>query len=280
MDVKIRKNNYGEYIILDADNFREGIAVIANNAIHQIQLRGSNNNKFDFSILLPVAELIEVLSFSGFGSICEINNLEVLYSFKKLQTLFFHEKECFSLDISRFENLISLGTFYWNGISSLFNSNSIGKLALSGFNDNTLRKMVSLRNLNELHISQSRLLSLEHIEECVSLSKLTLTYNSLLINASSINETSLKELRIEKCRNLHKASYLFNNTSIEELYLDVVDSLYFVPSMKNLKKIYFLNCKDGNLQPLLESQSLEIIYFPSNRKHYTHKLQEIKELRK
>lgn len=248
MDVKIRKNNYGEYIILDADNFREGIAVIANNAIHQIQLRGSNNNKFDFSILLPVTELIEVLSFSGFGSICEINNLEVLYSLKKLQTLFFHEKECFSLDISRFENLISLGTFYWNGISSLFNSNSIKKLVLSGFNDNNLRKMVSLRNLNELHLSQSRLLSLEHIEECVSLSRLTLTYNSLLINASFINETNLKELRIEKCRNLHKASYLFNNTSIEELYLDVVDSLYFVPSMKNLKKIYFLNCKDGNLQ--------------------------------
>lgn len=247
MNVKIRKNNYGEYVILDADNFREGITVIANNDIHQLQLRGSFNDKFDFCFLLPIAELINVLSFSGFDSVCEIKNLEVLYSLKKLHTLFFFEKECFEIDVSRFENLTSLGTFYWEGISRLFNSNSLEKLVLSGFNDDNLCKMVSLCNLKELHLYQSKLLSLEYIEECANLLKLTLVNNPLLINASSISKTDIKELRIEKCKKLHEASYLFNNTSIEELFLDVVDSLYFVPSMKSLRKIYFLNCKDGNL---------------------------------
>lgn len=84
--------------------------------------------------------------------------------------------------------------------------------------------------------------------------------------------------RIEKCKQLTYLSFLADNSTIKDLQVSDVNSLEFVKSMKNLHKINFWNCKNGDLSPLLECPSLREVSFHPERRHYSHKKDEINNL--
>lgn len=136
-----------------------------------------------------------------------------------------------------------------------------------------------MQNLEILHIYSSQIQSLNGVER-LSIRELCLARNNKLEDIHQINEvSSLESLQIEGCKRLENFSVLKGNTHIEDLFIDKLDSIDFVESMPHLKKINFWNCKDGNMAPLLKSQSLEVVNFYPNKKHYTHTLKEIEEIR-
>lgn len=98
-------------------------------------------------------------------------------------------------------------------------------------------------------------------------------------NISSLSELNkLETLYIEKCKLLGGFGFLTGNKTIKNLFLSEVDSLDFIPTMKSIKNLKFWELKDGNLTYLLNSPSLEKVEFYPQKKHYTHKKEEINSL--
>lgn len=284
MDFRIRENNNGRYIIIDANDFKEGINFFAKqNDLFQIQLRGAYGGEkqiLDFSGFRNIANQLKVLSFSGFNGKLEIiEEFDSIYSLEKLEKLFINDKHNFKLDVSKFSGLKELGIVFSSKVEGLENLSNVNKIVISGgYPKIDLTFLQALESIEELHIyKSSKLESLKGIEHLKNLKKLKLAYNGKLENIKMLEETNLKSLHIEKCKQLSDFSYLSNNNSIEELFIDNLDSLTFISNMSSLYKINFMLSKDGDMTPLLGSKQLKQINFHPNKKHYTHTIEEVIE---
>lgn len=80
---------------------------------------------------------------------------------------------------------------------------------------------------------------------------------------------ALATLKIMKCRKLTSLGFLRDNPSIAFLYAATIDSLDFIPSMSRLAYLGFEKLGDGDLGPVLESESLRDVGF-TPKKHYSH----------
>ena len=96
-----------------------------------------------------------------------------------------------------------------------------------------------------------------------------------LTNIDVINSTKIQKLYIERCSKIKDLSFLEGNCNLNDVFIDNVESIRFVPSLFNLEKFRFWNCIDGDLKPLLSNNHLIYIYFYPNKRHYTHSLNEI-----
>ena len=202
-------------------------------------------------------------------------NFDSIYNLKEMRNICFQDKQKFTIDISRFTKLQHLGSDYWKGLVNLDKAYSLTSMVICKYPFSNLSLFSELRNLQILHIYSSQIRSLDGIEK-LPIKELCLAINNKLEDIHKINEIStLERLDIERCKMLTDFTFLRGNPYIQDLLIDKPDSIDFIMSMPNLKKINFWNCKDGNMNPLLQSQSLEIINFYPNKKHYTHTIEEI-----
>ena len=279
LDKTIRENLDGNYLTIHVEDFQEGIKYAAQIKIRQIHLIGSPAKDVivDFKELDNLSETLQVISF--IQDIGNVVNFESIYNLKEMRKVYFQDKQKFTFDISRFTKLQHLGSDYWDGLINLDKAYSLTSLVICKYPFPDLLLLSALRNLEILHIYSSQIQSLYGVER-LSIRKLCLARNNKLEDIHQINEvSSLESLQIEGCRRLENFSVLKGNSHIEDLFIDKLDSIDFVESMPHLKKINFWNCKDGNMSPLLKSQSLEVVNFYPNKKHYTHTLKEIEEVR-
>ena len=279
LDKTIRENLDGNYLTIHVEDFQEGIKYAAQIKIRQIHLIGSPAKDVivDFKELDNLSETLQVISF--IQDIGNVVNFESIYNLKEMRKVYFQDKQKFTFDISRFTKLQHLGSDYWDGLINLDKAYSLNSLVICKYPFPDLLLLSALRNLEILHIYSSQIQSLYGVER-LSIRKLCLARNNKLEDIHQINEvSSLESLQIEGCRRLENFSVLKGNSHIEDLFIDKLDSIDFVESMPHLKKINFWNCKDGNMSPLLKSQSLEVVNFYPNKKHYTHTLKEIEEVR-
>ena len=279
LDKTIRENLDGDYLTIHVENFKEGVEYAAQKKLQQIHLIGgrAKNVIVDFKELNKLSETLQDISF--IQDIGNVINFESIYNLKEMRKVYFQDKQKFTFDISRFTKLQHLGSDYWNGLTNLDKAYSLNSLVICKYPFPDLLLLSALRNLEILHIYSSQIQSLNGVER-LSIRELCLARNNKLEDIHQINEvSSLESLQIEGCRRLENFSVLKGNSHIEDLFIDKLDSIDFVESMPHLKKINFWNCKDGNMSPLLKSQSLEVVNFYPNKKHYTHTLKEIEEVR-
>jgi internalin A len=280
MDLTVRENLDGKYLTIYANEFKESIEYAAQIKIEQIQLRcvlGRENigTIVDFKELEKLAEHLRVISFASVAD--NVVNFESIYSLKNIEKIYFLDKQKFIIDISKFPKIIHLGSDYWKGLVNVSKAYSLTSLVLSKLPDINLKQISALKNLKILHIYSSKIQNLEGIERLPT-EKISLARNNLLENIQSINELkTLKALDIEKCKLLNDFSFLSGNNTIEELFIDNLKSIKFISTLKKLKKINFWNCNDGDMNPLLESRSLEQINFYPNKKNYSHTIEQIIE---
>lgn len=62
------------------------------------------------------------------------------------------------------------------------------------------------------------------------------------------------------------------------MFISELESLDFLPEMKNIEDIFFWNVKDDNLNYILESRSLKEFNFTPEKKYYTHKHDDLLKL--
>src|SRR5207248_30578 len=90
---------------------------------------------------------------------------------------------------------------------------------------------------------------------------------------------SLTTLTINKCPRLRDLSFLVDHPSLNSLTVDVMETVTFVPSLRQLSYVAFGNVLDGDLKPLVKSKSLrDVAFYPAKRKHYSHSLEELKDI--
>ena len=275
LDKTIRENLDGKYLTIHTEHFREGIEYAAKIRIQQILLIGrqASDITVDFKEFDKLSKSLRVISF--IQDIGNVLNFDSIYNLKEMRNICFQDKQKFTIDISRFTKLQHLGSDYWKGLVNLDKAYSLTSMVICKYPFSNLSLFSELRNLQILHIYSSQIRSLDGIEK-LPIKELCLAINNKLEDIHKINEIStLERLDIERCKMLTDFTFLRGNPYIQDLLIDKPDSIDFIMSMPNLKKINFWNCKDGNMNPLLQSQSLEIINFYPNKKHYTHTIKEI-----
>ena len=275
LDKTIRENLDGKYLTIHTEHFREGIEYAAKIKIQQILLIGrqASDITVDFKEFDKLSKSLRVISF--IQDIGNVLNFDSIYNLKEMRNICFQDKQKFTIDISRFTKLQHLGSDYWKGLVNLDKAYSLTSMVICKYPFSNLSLFSELRNLQILHIYSSQIRSLDGIEK-LPIKELCLAINNKLEDIHKINEIStLERLDIERCKMLTDFTFLRGNPYIQDLLIDKPDSIDFIVYMPNLKKINFWNCKDGNMNPLLQSQSLEIINFYPNKKHYTHTIEEI-----
>lgn len=275
LDKTIRENLDGKYLTIHTEHFCEGIEYAAKIRIQQILLIGrqASDITVDFKEFDKLSKSLRVISFiQDMGNVL---NFDSIYNLKEMRNICFQDKQKFTIDISRFTKLQHLGSDYWKGLVNLDKAYSLTSMVICKYPFSNLSLFSELRNLQILHIYSSQIRSLDGIEK-LPIKELCLAINNKLEDIHKINEIStLERLDIERCKMLTDFTFLRGNPYIQDLLIDNPDSINFIGYMPNLKKINFWNCKDGNMNPLLQSQSLEIINFYPNKKHYTHTIKEI-----
>ncbi|KQB37439.1 hypothetical protein [Flavobacterium aquidurense] len=282
MDLKIRENDNGKYVVIYSNNFSEGIDFVFQNKISQIQLKGTVGKieqKIDFSLIEKVSNQIKILTISNLND-TQIENLESIYNLIFLEILFVPEKLNFKLDILKFENLIQFGGVFSPKILNLNKHEKLQSLVISsGYPTENLDFLCNLKYVQKLHLYKAnKLENLKGIEKLSSLFEISIGYNSKITSVLEINDSKVEKLIIEKCKNLLDFSFLKENKHIKELFIDNIKSIEFITAMPNLEIINFWDCKDGNMRPLLEAKKLKQINFYPNKKHYSHTIEEIIEI--
>ena len=192
LDKNIRENIDGKYLTIYADDFLEGIEFARQIKISQIQfVNMSNDILIDFINIEKLSEYLQVISFVGIWE--NISNLNSIYSLKNIKKIYIQQKQKFTIDISKFPNIIHLGCEYWRGI--LFEN------ALSLTSNNNLQQLKKLKKLNALHIYCSKIKELKGIEY-LPIEILYLARNKYLEDNLTIHQLpQLIKLTIEKCSN-------------------------------------------------------------------------------
>ena len=279
LDKTIRENLEGNYLTIHVENFQEGVEYAAKIEIQQILLIGTlaNETLVDFNAFNKLSKSLRIISF--IQDIGNAINLESIYNLKELREITFQKKQKFELDISKFPKLEHFGGEYWKGLINLEKAYTLTSMVIRKYPYPDLENVSNLQKMERLHIYSSQIKSLDGVER-LPIRELCLAKNNKLEDIHKINEvSSLESLQIEGCKRLENFTFLKGNPNIEDLFIDKLDSIDFVEFMPNLKKINFWNCKDGNMTPLLRSQSLEVVSFYPNKKHYTHTLKEVEEIR-
>ena len=279
LDKTIRENLEGNYVTIHVENVQEGVEYAAKIEIQQILLIGTlaNETLVDFNAFNKLSKSLRIISF--IQDIGNAINLESIYNLKELREITFQKKQKFELDISKFPKLEHFGGEYWKGLINLEKAYTLTSMVIRKYPYPDLENVSNLQKMERLHIYSSQIQSLDGVER-LPIRELCLAKNNKLEDIHKINEvSSLESLQIEGCKRLENFTFLKGNPNIEDLFIDKLDSIDFVEFMPNLKKINFWNCKDGNMTPLLRSQSLEVVNFYPNKKHYTHTLKEVEEIR-
>ena len=279
LDKTIRENLEGNYLTIHVENFQEGVEYAAKIEIQQILLVGTlaNETLVDFNAFNKLSKSLRIISF--IQDIGNAINLESIYNLKELREITFQKKQKFELDISKFPKLEHFGGEYWKGLINLEKAYTLTSMVIRKYPYPDLENVSNLQKMERLHIYSSQIQSLDGVER-LPIRELCLAKNNKLEDIHKINEvSSLESLQIEGCKRLENFTFLKGNPNIEDLFIDKLDSIDFVEFMPHLKKINFWNCKDGNMTPLLRSQSLEVVNFYPNKKHYTHTLKEVEEIR-
>ncbi|MEK4425953.1 hypothetical protein [Solibacillus sp. FSL K6-1523] len=269
------------YFEIDPLFLVEGLLIAEKENYHSIRITSMNSR----------ADLKCHLDFSSFNNKTFIKRLRIGDSFKLLG---YQNIEALStltnlteitlaqpinLDLNYFEKLqevVIKKDSYFN-LDKLVNLKSLYAIRYINLD---CKEFCSLKSLEYLRLDNStKLISLTGIEDLDSLKECMFQYLNNLEDAHALSKLKgLERLYIEKCKKFTDLSFLKGNSTIKDLLISDVDSLEFVKSMKNLQKINFWNCKDGDLSPLLECPSLREVSFHPEKRHYSHKRDEINNL--
>ncbi len=276
-------NDRINFLEIDPSHLYEGLKFAKENKYFSIRIKQL--------IVGTVSSLVDIKELSNLDKIQRLDiqedviipqklDLEPIYSLKQLREFYFENKNI-KPDFSKLTQLDNLCFKYHKGIKNLSSLKNLKDLLIFSLNMPNCEILSELLSLEKLRLTRGSFNSLQGIENLKNIKKLKVTYNTKLNDAKAlISLPELENLHIEKCKNLTDFSFLKGNPYIKELFIDTLNSLDFIPTMPNLEKIKFWNCIDGNMQPLLESKNLKEIYFYPNKKHYTHTVEEIKEIYK
>jgi protein phosphatase 1 regulatory subunit 7 len=145
----------------------------------------------------------------------------------------------------------------------------------------SLRALSSLDNLEELHVIQSPLMSIEGIEAFARLKKLELSYCRKLVDVGALSKRvdSLEELEFGHCKNVANVASVSVLRRLRKLVLTecgMVPSVDFIRQLRLLEFFSFVgtNVLDGDMTPCFGLRYAGFL----NKRHYSHTFEEVRQI--
>jgi hypothetical protein len=185
-------------------------------------------------------------------------------------------KELAPIDYAKFKVLKELGVIGGKDLIGTEKVSTLEILQLGLWNSEELPENIGRITARKVKISVAKkLTSIEPLWDARKLTDLTLQRLPALTVDTEINRLPLVSLWVEKC----DAWTDFRNLrvdSLRKLLVSKVESLRFIKQLKHLEDLNFWECVDGDLTPVLEHPTLTKVSFVPERKHYSHKLAELR----
>jgi hypothetical protein len=277
-NVRIRKDDDGESVSISADYIKDSVDYINEHGIKKVSI-DYNLDHLDFLSECPELESISIGEEN-------LKDATGLYHLKNIKSLSVNDTRP-SLVID-FEKLPSLEVFWGKlpnkatGVETLAN---LKEMRLWSYKPKTqnLEAFSKLRNLKSLELIQSAITSLKGAEGLTSLEKLGLYYLRTFNDLKAVKYLSktLRVLEIENCKKISEFTPIGELKGLEELRMmdcGEIESIQFVHQLHKLRMLAFsgTTIMDGDLSLCEE---IEHVYF-TQKKHYTHRLQEYSAVRK
>lgn len=277
----MKKHTYNDSINMyeiDPNYLEEGIRTAEKKNFNSIRIKRLSedpNFKYELDFLsLQNKTFIKKLIIDNSLKFAGIKNIEAIYSLQELNDLALALP--INIDFSKLKQIekLYLNNESYKNLNSLVN---LKQLYLSRYTKTTCLEFTELKELIFLRLDYSKnLISLDGLQELENLKRCWLMNNSNLQDANSLAQlNNLEWLDIEGSKKMTDYSFLNNNNSIKKLLISDLDSLDFVRNMNKLERINFWNCKNGDLSPLLECPTLKEVSFHPEKRHYSHKKDEI-----
>lgn len=274
---KFRYNSFIGYLEIDPQYLKSGLSYAQKHLCLNIRIISLNhdtdeNCALDFSPFKDLIFIKKLIIADNF----QIKKAENVSYIERLSSLSYLQIDTeLQINLSDLTCLEGLSIKSDKATIGLDKLSSLKFLQIFSSRYENLYHLSHLKSLDELILNGGKIESLNGIPSC---KKLKLLNCRKLTDIGAINTIELDSLHIERCSKLHDVSILSNNNYIRELDIDTIQSLEFLPTLKNLTKLKFYNCIDGDLKPLLECGNLKDIYFYPNKRHYTHPLIELTNL--
>ena len=238
--------------------------------------KGWNTQPLDFLERFPQLKCIAVFD-------SEISDLTVLEEMPNLRVLYLEcPKAKTPVDLENIATLKEARIDWRPCFSSILKSCSLEALLINGYKGESLESF-SCKQLTQLELLKAgKLLNLNGIENLVCLDTLSIFQCSKLKALSSIAKLSLNKLEIETCKKIVDLNVTLLIPTLRELILDKAgsfDSIQGISKFNTLKSVVIRDTliEDGNVVELSKLKECDI--FISNKKTYSHTLQEIDLLR-
>ncbi|WP_426448477.1 hypothetical protein ACP26L_28300 [Paenibacillus sp. S-38] len=272
-------NGTDNYIVVEGSKLDDCIDYINEKKITAVYLMNPyyTLDNVDFFSKCNLIEKVNLSSsyitdYSGFTYLNNLKTLRLQEPKGKMSLSIFPKLEVLLLDLDK--NITEFNR------CSLLNHISFWKYKP---NTGDLGEFSQLSYLRELTLIQSVITTLKGCENLKALSRLELNSISKLSNIDDLrkNSATLKELKIESCKNIKSFEVIKELKSLERLSIincGEIPSLDFVPHLPNLRFLVFLktNVVDGNLS---YCEGIEYVGF-DNKKHYTHKMSDFVDVKR
>jgi len=290
---KAREYHPGVAIILDHTRIQETADFIEQEGITCLEI---NPNYYHLENLNCLVKFRQIEHIRLINHTMDIEGIHYLTS---LKTMELGVENGQPVDFKNFPHLSSCHFQWSNKRSSILDCNQIELLGIANYHKDDLTELATMINLKYLGLGNSKVKSLNGIEEFNRLENLGLEFMTKLESLAGIESlTKLKEIElyslrtlasidavaqikslqrinIEKCKRVERIDGISSCNSLCQLYLNNmgdIQSLLPIKDLSNLKKLLFweeTNIVDGDLDFLL-NMNLEVLSF-QNRKHYSIK---------
>jgi Leucine-rich repeat (LRR) protein len=172
------------------------------------------------------------------------------------------------VNFDAFPKLENCGFEWIKGSESLFESKSLKRLGLNRFKKKSSQLFSKLENLERLTLLNSGLEELSGIFKLRKLMSLGLVNLSRVRSVVGIEKlVDLKELEIQRCRNINSVSELFELSNLKRLLLidsGNIESIQGIEKLTELEEFLFYestNIVDGDVSPIKSMKNLRTVSF-------------------
>ena len=244
--------------------------------LHKLEKALVITNNLDFLTNCPTLKYLSIIPVDNTGNGFDYSPLYKMPQLKSVQcpTAYGKKEELSTtIDCQKINGIENIHVTNLNYLN--FNTiRSLRSLGISNYQKTNLTEAFCSPVLDTLSVFQSKIRTLEGIQQSSNMQCLYLYNNKSLHDISALRKVkkTLKALRIENCPKITDFSVCGELANLELLELsgsNILPNIHFLREMKGLKTFIFsVNIDDGDLTPCL---SLSYAYSAKNRKHYNLK---------
>ncbi|MES2269239.1 MAG: hypothetical protein V4520_20920 [Bacteroidota bacterium] len=265
-------------IIVNSDRIEECMRIYIENHLDGVAITTSHNYKLQNIDFLAGYPTVKRLSISD-----GIEDISVIHGLHDLEFLIISGKSR-EIDFSCFSSLTELIADWSSYFLNMDKCKSLKRLSFYQYNPKT-KDCSSISNvpwIEKLEIIQSPINTLNGLEYFNQLKELKFSYCSKLEILCCIEKSkeTLVSLLFDHCKSIKNLEYVTQLHNLNTLaYNDgVLPSINFIKKMTALKSFRFIGTDviDGDMTPCIGVRYASF----SNKKHFSHTMEEIKRLSK